>query len=363
MTKNIGFLFFFLLLSSPYGYAQVDNSNDHEPYTIKSTETPIFDNDETIKTWLKENNIPALGLGIIDRGQLQEIRVFGEMKKETPASYNTIFNVASLTKPVTAMVALHLISSGEWELDEPLYKYWTDPDIAGDPRNQKLTTRLVLSHQTGFPNWRWMNGKTKLDFDFEPGTKYQYSGEGFEYLRKALESKFKKSLDQLARELIFQPLKMEDTRYIWSPNTDESRFATGHDENGKPYEIVKNKTANAADDLLTTIGDYGRFLVSIMQGGGLNESVYREMLKPQVQSRDNKYFGLGFEMYDLGNGEYAYAHGGSDFGTRCIAFFLPETKQGLLIFTNSDTGVSAYEKLVKHYLGARGERIFDIETK
>jgi CubicO group peptidase (beta-lactamase class C family) len=61
---------------------------------------------------------------------------------------------------------------------------------------------MILSHQTGFPNWRYLNKSNTLSFEFEPGTKYQYSGEGFEYLRKALEAKFKKPLEQLAKEHI-----------------------------------------------------------------------------------------------------------------------------------------------------------------
>src|SRR5690606_12664820 len=148
------------------------------------------------------------------------------------------------------------------------------PDIADDTRNKQLTTRLILSHQTGFPNWR----SEKLQFLFEPGTKYGYSGEGFEYLRKALEKKFKKPLEEIAEELILDPLDMKDTDFIWTKNTDQSRFAIGYDENGNPYETIKNKKANAADDLHTTIEDYGKFLVNILNGGNLSENVYQEML-------------------------------------------------------------------------------------
>jgi CubicO group peptidase (beta-lactamase class C family) len=338
-------------------------SFDHKPYENKKTEAPIFDKDVEIEKWLKENKVPTLGIGIIENGKLRQVKVFGEITKDVPAPYNTIFNVASLTKPVTAMVALKLVSLGKWNLDEPIYKYWADPDIVNDPRNKKLTTRLILSHQTGFPNWRWMNENKKLNFQFDPGTKYQYSGEGFEYLRKALENKFKKSLQQLANELIFQPLKMNDTRYVWDKNVDTARLAIGYDKDGKPYETVKNKTPNAADDLLTTIEDYGRFLVSVMNSDGLSKKVFEEMTSNQVASTKGKHFGLGFEIYDLGNGEFALSHGGSDNGVQTIFFIFPKTKKGLLIFTNSDTGVSVYENLLIHYLGANGQKVFDIETK
>jgi CubicO group peptidase (beta-lactamase class C family) len=261
------------------------------------------------------------------------------------------------------MVALKLVSSGQWNLDEPLAKYWIDPDIANDPRNKALTTRLVLSHQTGFPNWRWMRADKKLGFQFDPGSGYQYSGEGYEYLRKALEIRFKKSLQELARELIFQPLDLVDTRYVWDANVDTSRLALGYDQDGKAYETVKRFTPNAADDLLTTIEDYGKFLVSVMNSEGLTEAVFDQMSSHQVASTRGKHYGLGFEIYDLGDGEYALSHGGSDKGVQTIVFLFPKTKQGLLIFTNSDTGVKLYEQLIKHYLGENGTKIFDIETR
>ena len=235
---------------------------------------------------------------IINNGKLQQIKVFGELKKGVTAPYNTIWNVASLTKPVTAIVALKLASAGKLNLDEPLYKYWTDPDIAKDPNTKLLTARIILSHQTGFPNWRFMNESGKLDFKFKPGTKYQYSGEGFEYLRKALEKKFNKTLPQLTDELILKPLKMTDTKFVWNDITDVSRFAIGYDNKGNAYEPTKNKTANAADDLLTTVQDYGTFLCSVMNSDGLSKKVFDDMTSHQVETKKNKYFGLGFEIYD-----------------------------------------------------------------
>ncbi|MDQ6471550.1 serine hydrolase domain-containing protein [Flavobacterium sp. LHD-80] len=324
----------------------------------------LFDKQQETEKWLKENNIPTLGIGIIADGKLKQVKVFGELKKDVSAPYNTIWNVASLTKPVTTIVALKLASQGKWDLDEPLYKYWTDPDIANDPNTKLLTTRIVLSHQTGFPNWRYMNKSGKLDFKFKPGTQYQYSGEGMEYLRKSLEKKFGKTLNQLASELIFEPLKMNDTQYIWNDKVDTSRYAVNYDKNRNPYEPVKNKTANAADDLLTTIQDYGTFLCSVMNSDGLSKKIFDEMNSHQVsQNKKDKYFGLGFEIYDFGNGEYALSHGGADQGVQTLFFLLPKTKQGLIIFTNVDDGYKVYEKLLLQYLGDYGQKLIDIEKK
>lgn len=337
-------------------------SFNHHPKQTTDSET-MFDNDQSMQSWLKENNIPTLGLGIIEGGKLQQVKVFGEIRKGIAAPDNALFNVASLTKPVTAMVALRLVSLGKWKLDEPLDTYWIDPDIANDPRHQKLTTRMILSHQTGFPNWRWMNADKKLNFQFDPGTKYQYSGEGFEYLRKALEKKFGKTLEQLAQELIFQPFKMKDTSYIWDKNTDEARFVTGYNEKREAYLIEKNNTANAADDLHTTIEEYGNFMISVMKGKNLKPEIFQEVIKKQVKTKENKYFGLGFEIYDLGNGDYALSHSGADKGTQCIAILLPNSGKGVVIFTNIDDGYKVYEKLVLHYLGKAGKKIVEIETR
>ncbi len=318
---------------------------------------------DDLEKLLKDNSIPTLGLGVIENGKLTQIKVYGTLNGKTTAPYNSLFNVASLTKPVTAMTVLRLVSLGKWNLDEPLYKYFTDPDVANDPRHKKLTTRLVLSHQTGFSNWRWMNKDQKLSFNFDPGTKYQYSGEGFEYLRKAIENKFHKSLEDLAKEMIFQPLNMKDTSYIWNEKKDSQRIVMGYNKNGKQYDIVKNTKANAADDLITSVEDYSNFLIAVMDNKLLSPQVFEEMKAKQVETKKNKYYGLGFEIYDLGNNEISLSHSGSHKGVNTFAIILPKTKKGIVIFTNVDDGYKIYETLINQYFGDIGRKIVEIETK
>ncbi len=326
--------------------------------------TMLFKDRKETEKWLVANQVPALAVGYIQNGQIQNIDVYGELEKGRPAPVNAIFNVASLTKPVSALVALKLASLGVWDLDEPLYKYWVDPDIADDPRTKLLTTRIVLSHQTGFPNWRWNLPSGKLAFEFDPGTKFQYSGEGYEYMLKAIEKKTGKKFDQLAKELIFEPLQMKDTRYCWDSSVDETRFAKWHDRSGNLYETTYRTTASASDDLLTTVEDYCKFVLYILNHGGLKEDIYTDMISNQVSLDDNRYYGLGWEVIkNIGTAEFALMHTGADQGVRTLVIVLPKTKQGLVVFTNSDNGGKLYIPTVLSYLGDTGQRIIDLLPK
>src|SRR5690349_1081159 len=172
--------------------------------THAQTAKPVsLEFENKLPEWMKETNVPAVGVGIIENGKLTYTKVFGELKKGNPAPPNTIFQVASLTKPIVEILTLQLVTRREWNLDEPLANYWVDPDVENDPRHKQLTTRHVLTHQSGFPNWRFINASNKLEFIADPGTKVGYSGEGLEYLRRALEKKFKQPLDQLSRKRLF----------------------------------------------------------------------------------------------------------------------------------------------------------------
>jgi CubicO group peptidase (beta-lactamase class C family) len=214
----------------------------------------------------------------------------------------------------------------------------------------KLTTRLVLSHQTGFPNWRSDNGGAKLYFKFEPGTASGYSGEGFEYLRRALEVKFHKSLAALMDSLLFKPLGMKDT-YYWSDRLDTNRFAMWHDGQGKRYSTSIQTPVNAADDLITTIADYCRLGIYAMELADKGGPVYGEMVKPQRRTKPGNASGLGWGLVDgLPGGEYAIQHGGSDIGVRTMAVFLPKSKNGLVVMTNGDNGGFICDCVIKRAL-------------
>ncbi len=324
---------------------------------------------ETINGWLNSSKVPVVGIGLIENGKIKEARVFGGIRKGVPAPENTIFNVASLTKPVVAILTLKLVSMGRWNLEGPLSDYFVDPDLANDPRHLKLTTRLVLTHQTGLPNWKGNEPSNKLSFSFEPGTDVKYSGEAFQYLREALEHKFKRPLEELSGPLIFDAFGMKDTRYYWNSSMDESRYAGRHDKDGKALEIEKWYEAHAANLLLTTIGDYSRFGVNVLKGAGLSEDVYKEMVTPHTPSGQRSSsktgklpFGLCWLLVrDLSNGEYALVHSGRNPGIATMVILLPKSKRGIVVLTNGENGDQVYKKVITESLDLGEEIIRKLE--
>ena len=325
-------------------------------------DTALASLERNIPVWMAQNHVLCAGVGIITDGRIKYCKTFGEVKQGHPAPDNTLFNIASQTKPVLAMLVLELVKSGQWDLDEPLARYWIDLDIAQSPYLWKLTSRIVLSHHTGFPNWRSDDSTGKLRFRFEPGTGSGYSGEGFEYLRRALEHKFHQPLNVLLDSVLLKPLGMTDTRY-WGADLDTARFAMWHDARGNRYPTSIQTPVNGADDLITTIKDYCTLGIFVMNGAGLTDTLYADMAKKQGPGEDNRYTGLGWGVVrGLSDGGYALQHGGSDIGVRTMAVFLPGMKAGVVVMTNGDNGMFVYDQIIRAALPL-GKEVTDIMNK
>lgn len=318
----------------------------------------LFDNDKQIETLLKKHKIPSIAIGLIKNGALQQVRTFGYKKPNKPITNNSIYKVASLTKPITAFVVLKLIDKKEWSLDEPVAKYFIDKDLKDSKHLNKLTTRHILAHQSGLPNWRYLTDSKKLHFQFVPGTQWQYSGEGFEYLRKAVENKFQRPFEAIAQELLFTPLAMHNTHFYWTDKLNEEQYAVEHNENGLPISYKKYTQANAAANLMTTVEDYSKFLIHVMNGANLSAKTYQEFLKTQAKQQKGIDWSLGMQMLpNLPNNETAFMHTGGDYGTKTIAFFLKNSKDGLVLFSNSENGMVLWHKIMSEYFGEIGEEI------
>ncbi len=311
---------------------------------------------DSLRRWMARSHVPTVGLALIEGGRVRRVRVLGELQPSRPASRRTLFPVASLTKPLVTLTVLQLAQRGKWHLDEPLAHYWTDPDLAADPRLPQLTTRLVLSHQTGLPNWRWQTPTHRLTFLHDPGTTYGYSGEGFEYLRQALEHKFKRTLPQLSDSLVLHPLGLADTRYSYAtdPDLDSARLAGGHDERGNVLRTPRPAAPNAADGLVSTVGDYAAFGAWVLAGAGLSDSLFHLMTTPQVATGPpGQGMSLGWQVLPIRNrpaDDYLLLHSGRDEGLFTLIVLLPRSRRGVVLFTNGDRGADVAVSVLRSVL-------------
>jgi CubicO group peptidase (beta-lactamase class C family) len=294
--------------------------------------------DDLMPKLLVEYDVRAAQVAIIEDGRIKTSRAWGVDRAGRHADKDTVFRVASITKVVTTMTVLNLVEQGKWDLDQPLTKYWTDPDLADDPRRDRITTRLVLQHRTGLPNWR----DGKLKFDFDPGARNQYSGEGLEWLRRSLEKATGESMEALATRLVFKPAGMKSTTYMW-PAWVPARYSGEY--NGSTFVGYLNEPeANGAADLMSTAEDLARFGIWVMNGGGLSKKLWREVEDTTANAKDaapdEKVRGLGWCVTHDGalHDTLVIHHGGGQKGIATELFLVPGQKRGLVVLTNGSAG-------------------------
>jgi CubicO group peptidase (beta-lactamase class C family) len=230
---------------------------------------------------MKENRVPGVSIAVISKGKVTQVEALGVRNATSGAAADTdtIFGGASLSKPVFAYLVLQLVDQGVLSLDEPLAR--SVPDyVAKDPQAAAITVRQVLSHTTGLPNWR--NAKQPLKTHFAPGEKFSYSGEAFHWLQRVVEAKTGEGVDALARRLVFGPLRMRRSSFVWQPRF-ESNFADPHDADLVPAPKYKSPAAKVAGSLQTTAADYARFMLAVMSGARLKPATARTWLKPHVR--------------------------------------------------------------------------------
>jgi CubicO group peptidase (beta-lactamase class C family) len=296
--------------------------------------------------------VPGVSIAVADRSGVRWRAAVGtrDRRSGAPVDVDTVFEAASLSKPVFAYAVLQLVDQGVLELDEPLVSYAPLPDVERDPRHRALTARMVLSHSTGLPNWR--PGGGALEFGADPGVAWRYSGEGFVLLQRVVEELVADSLQNLATALVFEPLEMTRTSFVW-----QERFAANvavpHDAEGEGRDNRRVTQGNAAFSLLTTASDYARFLAALLSGEGLEEETVRALIAPQVRvPSDGVAWGLGVGLEELGD-ERSLWHWGHNGGYRAYCVAYPERDLALVYFTSSDNGMRFLRRVVELGTGSR----------
>lgn len=311
---------------------------------------------------MRDAKVPGLSIALIRDGKIYWRQSFGRKDASHPVSEATTFEAASLSKVVFATIVLKLADEGRIDLDAPLTRYVDTRqvlDVREDPRLSAITARMVLSHRTGFPDWRPAGGA--LQIHFPPGDHFSYSGEGFIYLQRAVETITGKGLEELAREDVFGPLGMTSSSYVWRPDFVDST-AIGHDKDGAP-QPKKKRDAMAAYSLQTNAVDYARFLIALMKGSRkiLAEMETAETPVPKdctVQCFDKPgavapglAWGLGVGLEDTPEGK-ALWHWGDNGAFKAYMVIYPESRSGLVMFANSENGLDIVDEVAKTALGS-----------
>jgi len=239
-----------------------------------------------------------------------------------------------------------LVAEGKLDLDTPLFEYLEYEPINYDERYKLITSRMVMSHTSGFPNWRRFNKDGKLDIKFTPGERYSYSGEGIVYLQRVIEKLWDKPLDSIINDMVFTPLNMSNS-YMTFPSS--SNYAIGHDMDKNPQEKFQPNIPNGAATLHTTAYDYSKFLQELIEPQYTDKAIIAKMLSPQVSiSKEDStlFFGLGIAL-QIRDSDTLFWHWGSNEYFRAFFIVSKSNKKGFVYFTNSAMGLSIINRMIE----------------
>ena len=272
-----------------------------------------------IQAYMEYYKIPGLSIALVKDGRIAYRGAFGVKNLATgeKVDNSTVFNAASMTKVVFAYLVNRLVERGVLDLDTPLHTYLPFDEVVRDQRYKRITGRMVLNHSTGFPNW--FSGESEILF--EPGTEFGYSGIGFVCLGNVVAHLTGKKLEDLTQEEVFAPLGIRDASFVWNERF-EQLAASPHPDSTSPQSRWRPSEPNVASSLYISAANYAKFLVAIMNGEGLSEGTFREMLRPQnnvprkdwgLSPSEKAAYGLGIVVEESPYGTW-YSHGGSNPG-------------------------------------------------
>lgn len=318
-----------------------------------------------IEHLMAEHQARSLGIGLLEAGRLVWTGYFGERAPGEPVDQDSMFNTASMSKAVTAELAIRLVEQEVIDLDEPIHAYYVHPDLEEDPRHRQLTPRILLTHTSGFLNWPSDYDNGKLAFTRDPGVAYGYSGVGFDIFAMFLEAKLGKSFPELVTENIFEPFAMQRAtqlqaqwmhQYRVQPLTADGQFAA--------VFPLDDGYWNPADDLFVTVEDYAEFLLAVQANVGAGDLAKKLRSEVQTDLSADPLWGCQFadiptcpEPYGHSIGYFVFGfgerlniqHGGNDISEAATGYFDQATGDGMIVFVNAPNpqGLLLYLKVVE----------------
>lgn len=336
--------------------------------------------DALVPELLARHAVPGLAVGLVEEGRVLFAGGWGwaDSASGRPVTEGTVFNVASLSKPVTAWGVLHLAEARRLDLDAPvasLLEDWRPPPSEHDWEG--VTLRRLLSHTAGLsmPSVPWFPadsavpeldavlrgeaGETgPLRLVEEPGMSWSYSGGGYALLQRIVEEVSGAAFPAYMRRRVFEPLGMTATTFA-RDSVPDSRAAVPHDEAGNPiapYRLV----GVAAGGLHGTVRDFSRLLAAYSGGDG--EPAGRGVLSPEGMSRmlspvaevrlpdvDTRgaTYGLGHNLLRAAGGERMAFHSGGNPGFLAYFLVVPESGDGVVVLANSGRAVPVIGEIVE----------------
>ncbi len=298
--------------------------------------------EQDIHRIIHRHKVPGLSIALVDGNSIYS-DVFGlkNIAKNELVTKNTVFETASLTKPVVAYITLVLNQENLIELDKPLFQYLDQPYLTDQPLYEQITATHVLAHSTGFPNWRKGD---ELKIEFKPGERFQYSGEGYVYLQKVLEAVTDLELNELAEKHVFKPFNMTNSSLTWLNRFDHD-YTYRHNTDSHPSEIKKWPKANAAYSLYSTANDYAKFIrVMLNITDHLNQHNCSKIYSRITAIRPAAYWGLGWGVEETP--QKICWHWGDNGYFKAVTCFMPSQNTGIVLLTNGYYGLYACQEIL-----------------
>jgi len=341
--------------------------------------------DGGVRAAMARTGARGFAMAVIEDGRVQSVRTWGHRNAAgDPLQADTIMYAASITKAVFAWTVLQMADEGLIDLDRSIADYLPRPlpdyageedryapwhHLVGDERWRRLTPHILLSNRSGFANFFFLEPDGRLQFHFDPGSRYSYSGDGFILLQFVLERGLGLDLGREMQRRVFDRLGMPNSAMMWRADFRRN-LADGWKLDGSVEPHDERSAPRAAGSLDTTIADLARWVAALMGGEGLSAAGRAEMIRSQQPVMGVSQFpvlqpdppqqrwpglgtGLGVQTFEGPQGP-GFFRGGHNDSTGNMLVCLERRRRCLLMMANDVRAEAFFQEISTLALGETG---------